>query len=162
MPATPTTCDRPRPSEAAGEAWAPEAIPTPPRAPLVLTMQLYSSSSISFTFRQYDCMGWDGRGQEVSSQASCTRPSFQLPLPCLPMPSAHTESNHIGHQGQDHQRKAGSMDGGPVKGHQGYENSSGRVQRPEGLRNSKAIRFKSLGTGGCGSEGQHWPSIHKA
>lgn len=35
-----------------------------PQLPQTLTMQLYSSSSISFTFRQYDCVGQEARLSE--------------------------------------------------------------------------------------------------
>lgn len=82
--------------------------------------------------------GWGG--QEVSGQASRI-PILRFPAPPAtpPMLPGHTESNHLGHQVQG---KDGGLDGDPEKGHLGYE-ALLWVQRPEGLRNSKAIRFKS-------------------
>lgn len=84
-------------------------------------MQLYSSSSISFTFRQYDCMR---RGGEPGSQW----PGFLDPHPQVssspatpPVPPGHTKSNHLGHQVQDLLGKDGSLDGDSEKGHLGYE-----------------------------------------
>lgn len=53
--------------EAGGEGSTRQAFLIPglcPPRPMTLTMQLYSSSSISFTFRQYDCGAGEARLSE--------------------------------------------------------------------------------------------------